>query len=303
MDGLEEKEFRAGYVAILGKPNVGKSTLLNAILQQKLSIVTPKPQTTRHKILGIANGENYQILFLDTPGLIQPKYKLHETMMTAARTAIDDADVVLLLLDVTDFSIEKIQEDISLQLVRDIQKPLVCVLNKVDAIEKNLVLDQIAFLAQHYSFKEYFPISALKCDGTLQLQTSLVQYLPFHPPYYPTDELSDKNERFFVSEIIREKIFQLCREEIPYSTTVDIIEYVEQQGKKDHIHAEIILERQSQKGIVIGKNGTMLKKIGTSARKEIEKFLERKVFLEIHVKVREGWRENEMWLKQFGYTH
>ncbi|MEK7264097.1 MAG: GTPase Era [Bacteroidota bacterium] len=298
---MEPTTFRAGYVAILGKPNAGKSTLLNTLLQQKISIVTPKPQTTRHKILGIVNSSDYQILFLDTPGLLQPKYKLHEAMMSAAYSAINDADVVLLLIDGTDCNLEEIDEDISLKILEGCKKPVFLLINKIDVLQKGKILQLISKFSEKFSFTEYFPLSALKGENVLQIVATIVPLLPVHPPYYETEQMSDMSERFFVSEIIREKIFELCRQEIPYSTTVDIIEFKEQEGKPDIINAEIILERDSQKRIVIGKKGIMLRTIGINARQDIEKFLGRYVYLELYVKVREDWRESDNFLKQFGY--
>ncbi|MBM4165388.1 MAG: GTPase Era [Ignavibacteria bacterium] len=299
--------FRAGFVAIVGKPNVGKSTLMNCILQHKLSIVTPKPQTTRDKILGIYNRENCQILFLDTPGIIEPKYKLHSVMMQSAHSSLDDADVVLLMIDATDFDIhspqrlEKVGDDISFQAIHKTTKPTFLIINKVDAVEKGKILEIISMISQQFAFKEYIPISALNMVGISDLLKTIEMYLPLHPPYYSEDELSDKNERFFVSEIIREKVFQLLKQEIPYSTAVNVVEFIERPGKPDKISAEIVVERQSQKGIVIGARGMMLKNIGTRARKDIEQFLGRKVFLELFVKVREDWRENDTFLREYGY--
>jgi len=298
----QTENFRAGYVAILGKPNVGKSTLLNCILQHKLSIVSPKPQTTRDKILGIYNKENCQILFLDTPGIIEPKYKLHNVMMQSAYSSLDDADVVLLMLDAIDFDVKEIANDISFQVIQKTEKPAFLIINKVDAVDKGKILEMIGTLSQQFSFKEYIPISAINTVGINDLLKTIEKYLPLHPPYFPQDELSDKNERFFVSEIIREKIFYMLKQELPYSTAVNVIEFIERPGKADKISAEIVVERQSQKGIVIGNKGSMLKNIGTKARIGIEEFLGRKVYLELFVKVREGWRENETFLNEYGYS-
>lgn len=302
MTNTETREFRSGYAALVGEPNVGKSTLLNAILGQKISIVTDKPQTTRHKIAGIVSDTFSQIVFLDTPGIIKPAYLLQEVMMQFAASAIDDADVILLLVDA-----EKIksggytQQTDTLSKVSVHKKPTFLVINKIDTVEKGDVLDMIAHLHTIYPFDEVYPISALKNYGTRELVDGIVKRLPVHPPFYPEDIASEAPEKFFVSELIREKIFKRYSAEIPYSTTVDIIEFKERSAKKHFISADIYVERQSQKGILIGKEGRALKALGGEARKEIEHFLGHEVFLEMHVKVREQWREQSQWLKRLGY--
>jgi len=297
------ESFRAGYVAIIGEPNVGKSTLMNNLLQHKLSIVTPKPQTTRHRILGVLSGETYQIIFLDTPGLLKPKYLLQERMMEFARSAIRDADLVLLLIDATTPGIEtdRTGESVFTHLSQ-FEKSVFLVINKIDLVRKDHLLPIIDWYAKRYPFKEIIPISALTLDGVDKLKTLIINELPEHPPYYPADIISDQSERFFVSEIIREKIFERYRQEIPYSTTVEVIEFKEREGQKDFISAEIYVERDSQKAILIGKKGQALKEIGERARKEIEVFLGRSVFLELHVKVRKDWRNDTAWLKRLGYA-
>lgn len=295
--------FRAGYVTIIGEPNVGKSTLMNSLLQQKISIVTKKPQTTRHKILGILSGAEYQVVFLDTPGIIKPRYLLQEVMMQFASSAIEDADVLLFMIDAmnpktgTDLTHEE-----AFARLHDFRKPVYLAINKVDAVAKGSLLPIIDFYARQFSFKEIFPISALRSNGTSELLSAIVQELPRHPPYYPLDIVSEQNERFFVAEIIREKIFQALREEVPYASTVEIVEFKDREAGKTFISANVIVERDSQKGIVIGKKGAALKEIGQLARQEIERFLERPVFLDLHVKVEKQWREKEQWLKRFGYT-
>jgi GTP-binding protein Era len=298
-----QQKFRAGYVAIIGDPNVGKSTLMNTLIGQKISIVTPKPQTTRHKILGILSKENYQIVFLDTPGLLKPKYLLHEAMMKFAQLAIEDADLVLFMIDATDPKVgPEIDHDEGFKVLKSLQKSVYLLINKIDAVRKEDILPIIAFYSDKFSFKEIFPISALHRIGTDALVASIVKELPEQPPYYPTDIVSEHSERFFVAEIIREKIFEKFREEVPYSTTVDVVEFKEKEQGKDFIAADIYVERESQKGILIGKGGKTLKEVGTVARKDIEEFLGRKVFLELHVKVREKWREKKQWLERLGYT-
>jgi GTP-binding protein Era len=294
--------FHAGYAAIIGEPNVGKSTLMNNLLQQKLSIVTPKPQTTRHSILGILTSENYQIVFFDTPGLLKPKYLLHEAMMEFARSAVDDADVILLMIDATNSNVESFQTSGPVfGTLKKLNKPVFLLINKVDLIDKGSLLPLIDQYSKLYPFKEIVPISALALDGIDRVKELLIKSLPEHPPYYPTDIVSNQSERFFVAEIIREKIFEHYRQEIPYSTTVEIIEFKEREGEKDFISAEIYVERDSQKGILIGKRGQALKEIGELARKDIETFLGRGVFLELHVKVRKEWRDDKAWLERLGY--
>jgi GTPase len=297
-----DENFRAGFIAIIGEPNVGKSTLLNAVLEQKISIVSDKPQTTRHKILGIYTRDAVQIVFLDTPGLLKPKYLLHEAMMKTAHSAVHDADAVLLLID--GMKREKESDEgllVVLELLQSVKKPVILAINKIDILGRERSLELAAVFSQKFSFEGIYPISAKNNTGVAELIEGLAKLLPLHLPYYPADILSEQPEKFFVSEIIREKIFEKFREEIPYSTTVDIIEFKEQQGRKDVIRAEIYLERDSQKGIVIGTKGGALKEIGELARKDIEKFLGRPVFLELHVKVREKWREKKEWLNRLGY--
>lgn len=297
-----EKTFRAGYVAIIGEPNVGKSTLMNGLLQQKISIVTPKPQTTRHKILGILSSDEFQILFLDTPGILKPQYLLHEAMVASAHLAMEDADIVLFMIEATQPKIgPELRKNIAFHALEKIENPVYLLINKIDKVHKADLLPIIDFYSKSYPFKEIFPISALTLEGTTDLLESIVKELPQHPPYYPQDSVSDQSERFFAAEIIREKIFEKYRQEIPFSTTVDIVEFKERGGKKDFISADIVVERESQKAILIGKQGKALKAVGERARKDIEEFLDRPVYLELRVKVREKWRDSQAWLRRFGY--
>lgn len=291
--------FKAGYVALVGKPNVGKSTLMNSLLGMKLSIVTPKPQTTRHSILGILSEENYQIIFYDTPGLLVPRYKLQDRMLSAAHRAIDDSDLIVFMVEpenkispIADETIKKIQEK---------NKPLLLAINKIDKIRKADLLPIIDMYSKNYNFQEILPISALQGDGLSDLKTTMQKYLPYSAPFFPIDMVTNHPERFFVSEIIREKIFQNYGEEIPYSTTVVIEEFKENPEGKDYIRANIVVEKDSQKGILIGKGGSALKKVGQLSREEIEHFLGRPVFLELFVKVREKWRQKDNFLREFGY--
>jgi GTPase len=295
--------FRAGYITIVGEPNVGKSTLMNALLNQKISIVTNKPQTTRHKILGIHSTDAVQIIFLDTPGIIKPRYMLQEVMMQFASGAIQDADLLFFMIDATapGAKDEDLAHDEAFKRLEGLRKPVFLVINKVDLVDKGSLLPLIDFYSRKFSFKEIFPISALKKDGTGALVAAAVQSLPEHPPYYPLDIVSEQSQRFFVSEIIREKIFLRTQEEIPYSTTIDIVDFKERDAGKWFVSADIYVERESQKGILIGKKGAMLKEIGLLARREIEQFLEHPVYLELHVKVRENWRGDKNWLARLGY--
>jgi len=291
--------FKSGYIALIGKPNVGKSTLMNALLGQKLSIVTPKPQTTRHRVLGILSEENFQMIFLDTPGLLIPKYKLQESMVQAARSAIEESDVLLFLVE-PEAKISSANASILTDLIAT-KKTVVLVINKVDAVAKDTLLPLMQEYATRFSLQTIVPISALKKDGLEALKQVLIQNLMPGLPFYPMDMVTEHPERFFVAEIIREKVFQKFSAEIPYSTTVMVEEFKEREEGKDFISATIIVERNSQKGILIGKKGAALKQVGQLARKEIETLLERPVFLELYVKVKEKWRTNDSDLRQFGY--
>jgi GTPase len=295
-------DFRAGYVTIIGEPNVGKSTLMNTLLQQKISIVTYKPQTTRHRILGILSTDACQMVFLDTPGIIKPKYLLHQVMMQFADAAVAEADILLFMIDATAPGIEHdLAHEEAFRRLEGMAKPVFLVINKMDVVDKASVLPVIDFYSRAFPFREIFPISALRADNTAELVRTLVPLLPVHPPYYPLDIVSEQSERFFVGEIVREKVFVVCREEVPYSTTVDVTEFKERETGKTFVSADIYVERESQKGILIGKQGATLKTIGARARKDVEAFLGRPVFLDLHVKVRPQWREDAAWLTRLGY--
>lgn len=285
---------RSGYVALIGQPNVGKSTLTNALIGQKLSIVTPKPQTTRHRILGILSAPAYQVVLLDTPGIIEPRYRLQEAMMRQVRQAISDADLLLFMADAT----RDTPDSLSLSFVGE--RPSFLLLNKIDLIRPEDALPLAQAYLNAYPFKEVFPISALKGQNLTKMVETLVSYLPEGPPFYPKDQLSEHPERFFIAEIIREKIFMKYSQEVPYSTQVNVVAYEEREGQKDLLHAEIVVERDSQKAILIGKGGAALKRIGIAARKDIEAFTGRPVFMQLHVKVRERWRSNDTLLRSFG---
>ncbi|MBL7960321.1 GTPase Era [bacterium] len=301
MKKAEKPKTRCGYVAIIGRPNAGKSTLLNQLLDFKLSIVTAKPQTTRQRILGIMNEENIQIIFLDTPGLIKPKYALQTAMMKIADQAIQTSDILLVMIDVTseedsDFVLELFQN-----ALKNLELPKILLLNKVDLVPKEQLLPLIHRFHAVGIFKEIIPISALNNDGVDIVKKNLIDILPVGERFYPEDTLTEQPEKFFVSEIIREKIFLYYGKEIPYSTDVIIEEFKERKESKGFIRASIIVERQSQKVILIGKNGEALKRVGEESRKDIERFLDRKVFLELWVKVKEDWRKNNTVLKNLGY--
>ncbi|MEE1884793.1 GTPase Era [Pedobacter flavus] len=291
---------KAGYVSIIGKPNVGKSTLMNALIGEKLSIITPKAQTTRHRILGIVNEPDYQIVFSDTPGIIQPKYNLQNSMMNFVNGALVDADLILFVTDIN----EQHDEDDVLAKIQNTNIPIVVLLNKIDQSTQEKVEEKKKYWEEKLKPKHIFAISALhhyNLDGLLDM---ILENLPEHPPYYDKEDLTDRSQRFFVSEIIREKIFNHYQKEIPYSTEVIIQSFNEvnsKNGPLTRITAEIIVERDSQKNILIGSGGSMLKKVGMDARKDIEKFLETKVFLETFVKVIPDWRSKKNYLKSFGY--
>ncbi len=293
---METLPFKAGFVSIVGKPNVGKSTLMNKLVGENLSIITPKAQTTRHRIMGILNGDNYQIVYSDTPGILEPKYSLHDAMMTYVKVSLDDADVILLVVELD----EKYEASLFERFQR-ITTPILLVINKIDLAKGSQIHDKIEYWkAQLSTIKEIVTVSAQTGENVSALFETIKQMMPVHPPYFPPDEYTDRTERFFASEIVREKIFLNYDQEIPYSTEVAISEFKEQEGIIK-IRAEIYVERDSQKGIIIGKAGSMLKKVGIEARKDMESFFAKKVFLETHVKVADNWRKQKFKLKQFGY--
>jgi len=294
---------KAGYVAIIGKPNSGKSTLMNLITGAKLSIVTHKAQTTRKKVLGIYSDENYQIVFLDTPGILNPTYQMHNKMMVYVEKAIEDADIVSIIIDVERFKTAEayFTNDIFLQL-RNITKPLIFLINKTDLIhDKKSLLPMILELNKYWANADIMPISALKNDNIKEYVTLLKSKLPNSEFLFDPELLSTHSQRFFVSEIIREVIFLEYKEEVPYSTEVLITEFKEREKGKWYIAADIIIEREAQKKIIIGKNGEKLRIIGSIARKQIEKHLEYPIYLDLFVKIRANWRDNPTFLKSYGY--
>lgn len=297
---MTEPQFKSGYVSIIGEPNVGKSTLLNAMLGEKLAIVTPKPQTTRNQIRGIVTSDDYQIIFLDTPGILRPKYQLHNWMVKAAYAAIQDADLILYLIDVTRTS-PQIEEEI-LNAIHQVNQKTILVINKIDRIAKLNLLPVIDNYSQKFSFVESVPISALNQDGIEQLKDLILGYLPSGPQYFPPDQISDLPQRFFIAETIREQIFLQTKQEVPYSTSVVVEEFVERNKKKWYIRAVVYVERPSQRGVLIGKQGQMIKRIGQLARTDIERFLAQSVFLELHVLVKPDWRKDLRKMQDLGYV-
>lgn len=293
---MNETNHKAGFVTIIGKPNAGKSTLMNALVGERLSIVTPKAQTTRHRIFGILNSPDFQIVFSDTPGIITPNYELQKSMMKFVSYSLEDADVIICLTDPTN-------DKIDAEMVERIKKsnvPTIFVSNKIDVA----TIEQISDVENWYKsfdFKfETCHVSALKTQNTDKLLEMVLNHIPEHPAYYDKEDLTDKPERFFASEIIREKIFMNYRQEIPYSCEV-VISGFKEKADMHVVSAEIIVERDSQKGIIIGPKGAMLKKVGTEARLTMEEFFGKKVFLETHVRVIKDWRSNPNQLKKFGY--
>jgi len=294
---------RAGYAAIIGRPNVGKSTLMNAILGEKLSITTAKPQTTRKRVLGIYNDPENQIIFLDTPGILDPSYLLQEKMMEFVSRSVYDADVIICIIDISEDPLGELtlKNDFAAKALRKTGIGKICVINKVDLVTADKLERLIKILENTELFEEILPVSAeLNVNVKLVLK-NIIKRLPESPKFYPDDQLSDENERFFVSEIVREKIFEFYRDEVPYSTEVLIEEFIERERGKEYISAVIVVERETQKPIIIGKKGVKIKKLGEISRKAIEEFLQRPVFLEIRVKVRKDWRSNPTFLKSFGY--
>jgi GTP-binding protein Era len=288
--------FKSGFVSILGKPNAGKSTLLNGLVGEKLAIVSKKVQTTRHRIKAFLNADDYQVIFSDTPGIIEPQYKLHEKMMQQVKNAIEDADVALLIYDLTD---RNESEAASFFDRLKLKVPAILVLNKVDQVSQSDVQKAIEFFSTG-NYRKVIAISALQQLGLQELLDTILACLPEGEPYFSTEDLSDLPTKFFVSELIREKIFELYHQEIPYHTAVVIQEFSE-KSTLTKIRADIVVQREMQKVIMIGDKGQMIKRLGTESRKQIEEFLGGKVFLELFVKVRPKWRDQDMYLKEYGY--
>jgi len=291
--------FKSGFVSIIGRPNAGKSTLLNSILGEKVVIVSEKPQTTRNKIRGIKNMENAQIIFLDTPGIHKAKGHLNEFMVKEAMSALEDMDIIIYLVEATG----KIKDELFIiESLKRVRCPVLLGINKIDMVRKDSILPLMDEYSSVYPFREIIPLSARKGEGMDELFRCIVELLPEGPKYFTEDILTDQTERFVVAEIVREKVFELTREEIPYSTAVIVERFKENPGKRIiSISATINVERDSQKGIIIGKGGAMLKEIGTRARIDIERLLGTKVYLELFVRVRKDWTKDAKSLKEFGY--
>lgn len=287
---------KAGFVSIIGKPNAGKSTLMNALVGERMSIITPKAQTTRHRILGIVNEDDYQVVFSDTPGVIKPHYALHESMMHQVDGSIVDADLILLVTDIY----EEYDEADVLKKLEGTSAPVAVLINKVDQSDEETVKAKVEFWKEKLNPEAIFAISALKDYNVLAVMNFVIEHLPEHPAYYEKDALTDRNDRFFASEMIRAQIFKQYKKEIPYSSEVIVTAFVEGE-KLYRISAEIIVERDSQKNILIGKDGSMLKIVGTYARRDMEDFFQKKIFLEMFVKVIPDWRSKKNYLKKFGY--
>lgn len=293
---MEAKNHKAGFVSIVGKPNVGKSTLMNQLVGERISIITSKAQTTRHCIKGILSGEDFQIVYSDTPGILDPQYELHQSMMRFVNIALEDADVILFVTDLY----EKYQDEDHITRLRDADVPVILVMNKIDLSKGSQALDKMTYWQEILEPKESYLVSALEGENIDPLFDAILRLLPEHPPYFPKDELTDKPERFFAAEIIREKIFRNYKKEVPYSCEVAITEFKE-EDKIIRMRSEIFVERKSQKGIIIGKGGEAIKKVGIEARADLEAFFGKQVYLEQFVKVSPDWRKKQQKLNYFGY--
>ena len=292
-------EHKAGYVNIIGNPNVGKSTLMNALVGERLSIITSKAQTTRHRILGIVNDEQHQIVFSDTPGVINPAYKLQENMMDFVHSAFQDADILVYMVEIGEKSLK---DEKLFERLKSTQLPLLLLLNKIDQSDQDFVKEQILYWKALLPNAEIHPISALNKFNLDLVMVRIKALLPISPPYFDKDALTDKSERFFVSETIREKILKYYKKEIPYSVEIEVEEFFDEE-KILKIRAIIFVARESQKGIIIGHKGRALKKVGTLARRDMEAFFQKKIFLDLYVKVNKDWRNDDKQLKRFGYNN
>ena len=291
-------EHKSGFVNIIGNPNVGKSTLMNALVGEKLSIITAKAQTTRHRILGIVNHDDYQIVFSDTPGIIKPAYELQSSMMDFVKSALDDADILIYMVEVGE---KELKNEAFFQKIIHSEIPVILLLNKIDTSSQEVVEQKVDYWKEKVPNAFVFVISALEKFNVDSLFEKIVTLLPEAPPYYPKDQLTDKPERCFVNEKIREKILIHYKKEIPYSVEVETEEFVEEENIV-RIRSVIMVERETQKGIIIGHKGTAIKRVGAEARKDLEKFFEKKVFIELYVKVNKNWRSDKNQLKRFGYN-
>lgn len=290
-------KHKAGFVNIIGNPNVGKSTLMNALVGERLSIITSKAQTTRHRILGIVNKEDYQVVFSDTPGIIKPAYELQESMMDFVKTAFEDADVLVYMVETGE---KELKNEAFFEKIKGLSVPVLLLLNKIDQSSQQELEEQVNYWKDKLPNAEIHPISALENFNIETVMDRIVDLLPESPPFYPKDQLTDKPERFFVNETIREKILMHYKKEIPYSVEIETEEFKE-EAKIIKIRSVIMVERDTQKGILIGHKGSALKRVGMEARKDLEKFFAKKIFLDLYVKVNKNWRSSNSQLKRFGY--
>ncbi|WKK66746.1 GTPase Era [Lutimonas zeaxanthinifaciens] len=290
-------KHKAGFVNIIGNPNVGKSTLMNALVGERLSIITSKAQTTRHRILGIVNEENYQVVFSDTPGIINPAYELQESMMDFVKTAFEDADILVYMVETGE---KGLKNEAFFKKIQSLKIPVLLLINKIDQSSQKDLEEQVAYWKEALPNAEIHPVSALEKFNIGTIMNRIVELLPESPPFYPKDQLTDKPERFFVNETIREKILLHFKKEIPYSVEIETEEFKE-EARIIKIRSVIMVERDTQKGIIIGHKGSALKKVGMEARKDLEKFFGKKIFLDLYVKVNKNWRSSSSQLKRFGY--
>lgn len=289
---------KAGFVNIIGNPNVGKSTLMNAFVGEKLSIITSKAQTTRHRILGIVNGENFQVVLSDTPGIIKPAYELQESMMGFVKSAFEDADVLLYMVEIGE---QELKDEVFFNKITSSKIPVLLLLNKIDISNQDQLETQVQLWTQKVPNAEIFPMSALQGFNVKEVFNRIIELLPESPAFYPKDQLTDKPERFFINETIREKILIHYKKEIPYAVEVDTEEFFEEETII-RIRSVIMVERETQKGIIIGHKGSALKRVGVEARKDLEKFFGKQIHIELYVKVNKNWRSNANQLKRFGYN-
>ena len=290
---------KAGFVNIIGNPNVGKSTLMNAFVGEKLSIITSKAQTTRHRILGIVNGEDFQIVLSDTPGIIKPAYQLQENMMDFVKSAFEDADVLIYMVEIGE---QSLKDEAFFKKITNAEIPVLLLLNKIDTSDQHQLEEQMQYWKEKVPTAEIYPISALEGFNVSEVLNRIIEVMPESPAFYPKDQLTDKPERFFVNEIIREKILMHYKKEIPYSVEVDTEEFFEEE-EIIKMRSIIMVERDSQKGLIIGHKGSALKRVGVEARKDLEKFFGKQVHIELYVKVNKNWRSNDNQLRRFGYLN
>ena len=288
---------KAGFVNIIGNPNVGKSTLMNAFVGEKLSIITSKAQTTRHRIFGIVSGDDFQVVFSDTPGIIKPSYALQSSMMDFVKSAFEDADILLYIVEIGE---KELKDEVFFKRINQLKVPVLLLINKVDTTEQSVLEEQVAYWKAQVPRAEIYPISALRNFQTEVVFNRILELLPESPAFFPKDQLTDKPERFFVNEIIREKILLNYKKEIPYSVEVETESFADSETIL-HIRAVIMVERESQKGIIIGHKGEALKRVGMAARTDLEKFFGKQVHIELFVKVNKDWRSNARQLRRFGY--